>query len=160
MEQTKAYKDFGNSCVNEAGVSKGIYDDLRAQGMRFAKKGDYGNAITQYARIINEGKATALDYNAIGFNYILTKQYGKAIKFLQEGEKLDDTVLLIKLNLAHVYLLNDEFRKAKSIYKEYQSQNVNDSLSWIQKIKQDFALFKKVGIQNDDFERVLKLITN
>lgn len=160
MEQTKAYKDFGNSCINEAGVSKGVYDDLRAQGLRLTKKGDYGNAITQYARIIDEGKATALDYNAIGFNYILTKQYGKAIKFLQEGEKLDDTELLIKLNLAHVYLLNDEFRRAKSIYKEYQSQNVNDSLSWIQKIKQDFAVFKKAGIQNDDFERVLKLITN
>lgn len=160
MEQTKAYKDFGNSCINEAGVSKGVYDDLRAQGLRLTKKGDYGNAITQYARIIDEGKATALDYNAIGFNYILTKQYGKAIKFLQEGEKLDDTELLIKLNLAHVYLLNDEFRRAKSIYKEYQSQNVNDSLSWIQKIKQDFAVFKKAGIQNDDFERVLKLVTN
>lgn len=160
MEQTKAYKDFGNSCINEAGVSKGVYNDLRAQGLRLTKKGDYGNAITQYARIIDEGKASALDYNAIGFNYILTKQYGKAIKFLQEGEKLDDTELLIKLNLAHVYLLNDEFRRAKSIYKEYQSQNVNDSLSWIQKIKQDFAVFKKAGIQNDDFERVLKLITN
>lgn len=160
MEQTKAYKDFGNSCINEAGVSKGVYDDLRAQGLRLTKKGDYGNAITLYARIINEGKATALDYNAIGFNYILTKQYGKAIKFLQEGEKLDEAELLLKLNLAHVYLLNDDFRKAKSIYKEYQSQNVNDSLSWIQKIKQDFAVFKKLGIHNDDFERVLKLVTN
>lgn len=160
MEQTKAYKDFGNSCINEAGVSKGVYDDLRAQGLRLTKKGDYGNAITQYARIINEGKATALDYNAIGFNYILTKQYGKAIKFLQEGEKLDEAELLLKLNLAHVYLLNDDFRKAKLIYKKYQSQNVNDSVSWIQKIKQDFAVFKKLGIQNDDFERVLKLVTN
>jgi tetratricopeptide (TPR) repeat protein len=160
IEQTKAYKDFGNSCINEAGVSKGINDDLRIQALNFSKKGDYGSVITQYTRLINNGKAKALDYNAIGFNYILTKQYGKAIKFLQEGEKLDDTELLIKLNLAHVYLLNDDFRKAKSIYKEWQSQNVNDSLSWGQKIKQDFALFKKVGIQNDDFERVLKLVTN
>jgi hypothetical protein len=50
--------------------------------------------------------------------------------------------LLVKLNLAHAYLMNDELRNAKSIYKAYRSQNINDSLSWIQKIKQDFAVLK------------------
>ena len=158
IEQAKVYKDNGESCINETGVSKTIYNDLRGQALIFAKKGDYGNAIVQYLRIINDGKATAVDYANIGFGYIVTKQYGKAIKFLKEGEKLDNTELLVKLNLAHAYLLNGEFRNAKPIYKEYQVQNVNDSLSWIQKIKQDFATFKKAGIQNDDFDRIMKLI--
>lgn len=158
MEQTKAYKDFGNSCINEAGVSKGVYDDLRAQGVRLAKKGDYGNAIMQYARIINDGKATALDYNAIGFNYILTKQFGKAIKFLKEGENLDGAELLVKLNLAHAYLLNNEYRSAKNIYKEYQSQNVTTNLSWTEKVQQDFVLFRRTGLPSNDFEKVLKLL--
>ena len=160
IEQAKVYRDNGENCINETGVSKGVYNDLRSQALNFTKKGDYGNAIAQYTRIINDGKATALDYSNIGFAYIATKQYGKAIKFLKEGEKLDDTELLLKLNLAHAYLLNDEFRNAKSIYKEYQSQNVNESLSWIQKIKQDFSVFKKAGIQSDDFDRVLKLLAN
>jgi hypothetical protein len=31
-------------------------------------------------------------------------------------------------------------------------------LSWTQKIKQDFAAFKKAGIVSNDFERVLKLM--
>ncbi|MGO4819156.1 tetratricopeptide repeat protein [Flavobacterium sp. W22_SRS_FP1] len=158
MEQTKAYKDFGNSCVNEIGVSKGIYDDLRTRAENFAKKGDYGNSITQYRSIISEGKATALDYNGIGLNYILTKQYGKAIKFLKEGEKLDGTELLVKLNLAHAYLFNNEYGNAKTIYKEYRSQNLTSNLSWNQKTKQDFALFEKVGLPSSDFEKVLKLI--
>lgn len=131
---------------------------MRTQAAVFTKKGEYGRAIEQYLRIINDKKATAIDYANIGYAYIITKQYGKAIKFLQEGEKLDDTELLVKLNLAHAYLLNDEYRNAKSIYKEYQSQNVNDSLRWTQKIKQDFAAFKKAGIQNDDYDRVLKLL--
>jgi hypothetical protein len=158
MEQTKAYKDFGNSCIDETGVSKGVLEDYRALASNFAKKGDYGSAITQYTRIINEGKANISDYNAIGYNYILTKQYGKAIKFLKEGEKLDDTELLVKLNLAHAYLMNDEFKNAKLIYKKYQSQNVNDSLSWTQKVKQDFTVFQKTGLPSGDFERVLKLL--
>jgi hypothetical protein len=158
MEQTKAYKDYGNSCINEIGVSKGVYDDLRKQAEGFAKKGNYGEAITQYTRIISEGKATVLDYNGIGLNFILTKQYGKAIKFLREGEKLDGTELLVKLNLAHAYLLNNEYGNAKAIYKEYQSQNLTSNLSWTKKTKQDFALFQKRGLPSSDFDRVLKLM--
>ncbi|RDI54955.1 tetratricopeptide repeat protein [Flavobacterium glaciei] len=158
VERSKAFKDFGNSCFGESSLSKSVYEDLRKQAAALAKQGKQGEAIMKLTTIINDGKATALDYNAIGNNYLLTKQYGKAIKFLKEGEKLDNTELLIQMNLAHAYLLNDNYASAKAIYKEYQSQNVTDSLSWTQKIKQDFIAFKKAGIVSNDFERVLKLI--
>jgi hypothetical protein len=158
VERSKAFKDFGNSCFGESSLSKSVYDDLRKQAAALAKQGKQGEAILKFTTIINDGKATALDYNAIGNSYLLTKQYGKAIKFLKEGEKLDNTELLIQMNLAHAYLLNDNYSSAKAIYKEYQSQNVTDSLSWTQKIKQDFAAFKKAGITSSDFERILKLV--
>ncbi|TDE53432.1 tetratricopeptide repeat protein [Flavobacterium sp. GT3P67] len=158
VERAKAFKDFGNSCFGETSLSKSVYGDLRKQATLLAKQGKQGEAILKLTTIINDGKATALDYNAIGNSYLLTKQYGKAIKFLKEGEKLDSTELLIQLNLAHAYLLNDNYASAKAIYKEYQSQNVTDSLSWTQKVKQDFAAFKKAGITSGDFERILKLM--
>ena len=158
VERAKAFKDFGTSCFGESSLSKSVYNDLRKQAAVLAKQGKQGEAIQKLTTIINDGKATAVDYNAIGNSYLLTKQYGKAIKFLKEGEKLDHTELLIQLNLAHAYLLNDNYAAAKAIYKEYQSQNVTDSLSWTQKIKQDFAAFKKAGITSNDFERVLKLM--
>ena len=157
VERSKAFKDFGNSCFGESNLSTAVYEDLRNQATLLTKQGKQGEAITKLMSIINDGKATALDYNSIGSNYILTKQYDKAIKFLKEGEKLDDAELLIKLNLAHAYLLNDNYSSAKAIYKEFQAQNVTDSLSWNEKIQQDFEAFKKAGIQNKDFERVLKL---
>ena len=157
VERSKAFKDFDNSCFGESNLSTAVYEDLRKQATLLTKQGKQGEAITKLMIIINDGKATALDYNSIGSNYILTKQYGKAIKFLKEGEKLDDAELLIKLNLAHAYLLNDNYSSAKTIYKEYQAQNVTDSLSWNEKIQQDFETFKKAGIRNKDFERVLKL---
>jgi tetratricopeptide (TPR) repeat protein len=156
IEQAKVYKDNGESCIKESGVSSAVYNDLRNQAINLESKGAYAAAIPVYLRIITDGKANSLDYSAIGLNYILTKQYGKAIKFLKEGEKLDEAELLLKINLAHAYLLNNEYRSAKAIYKNYQSQNVNDSISWKQKIIQDFILFKKVGIQSDDFNKVLK----
>ena len=158
VERAKTFKDFGDSCFGESSLSKSVYDDLRKQAAVLAKQGKQGEAIMKLTTIINDGKATALDYNAIGNSYLLTKQYGKAIKFLKDGEKLDHAELLIQLNLAHAYLLNDNYALAKAIYKKYQSQNVTDSLSWIQKVKQDFAVFKKAGITSNDFERVLRLI--
>ena len=158
VERGKAFKDFGDNCFGESSLSKSVYDDLRKQAAVLAKQGKQGEAISKLTIIINDGKATALDYSAIGNSYLLTKQYGKAIKFLKDGEKLDHVELLIQLNLAHAYLLNDNYAMAKAIYKKYQSQNVTDSLSWRQKVKQDFAAFKKEGIASNDFERVLKLM--
>ncbi|RXM44260.1 M48 family metallopeptidase [Flavobacterium sp. YO12] len=157
VEKTKAYKDFGNACYKDEDISKNVYSDLRKQASLLIKQQKYNEAIPKLNSIINDGKATALDYSSIGYCFILTKQYGKALKFLKEGEKLDDTELLVKLNLAHVYLISDDYSEAKAIYKKYQTQNVTDSVSWKEKTKQDFTVFQKAGLPSKDFEKVLKL---
>ena len=158
IERSKAFVDSGNSCFNEKNTYNLVFGDLRNEAAALVKKGKYGEAIAKLAIIINEGKAIALDYNSIGVCYLFTKQFDKAIKFLKEGEKMDDAELLIKLNLAHAYLLNNDYQSAKVIYKKFQNQNVNDSLGWAEKIKLDFDTFEKVGIKNEDFNRVLKIL--
>ena len=160
VEKTKVFKDFGKACFNETGASNVIYSDLRNQALDLVKQGKYGEAISKLLIIIADGKATVLDYNRLGYAYIMTKQYGKAIKFLKQGEVLDNSELLLQLNLAHAYLLNKDFRSVKSIYKKYQSQNVTDGLGWTQKVKLDFETFEKAGLPNDDFGRVLRLFEN
>lgn len=160
IEKSKAYKDYGNACFSETGASDKVYFDLRTQAADLAKQGKYGEAIAKLSVIVVNGKPNATDYNNLGNAYIMTKQYAKGIKFLKEGEKLDDSELLIQLNLAHAYLLSKNFRSAKPIYKKYQSQNVNDSTSWIQKVKQDFETFKKAGLPSNDFDRVLRVFEN
>ena len=157
IEKSKVSKNFGKACFNETGASNVIYSDLRNQASDLAKQGKYGDAISKLQSIVVDGKATVLDYNALGYAYIITKQYGKAIKFLKLGETLDNSELLIQLNLAHAYLLNKDFKSAKSIYKKYQLQNVTDGLGWTQKVKLDFETFEKAGLPNADFERVLRL---
>jgi tetratricopeptide (TPR) repeat protein len=157
MEKIKAYKDYGNSCYNDTSISKNIYSDLRSQASKLIKNQKYGEAIALLNTVIADKKATALDYSSIGYCYILTKQYEKAVKFLKEGEKLDETELQLKLNLAHAYLVSDNYKDAKAIYKKYQTQNVTDSLSWIEKVKLDFAAFKKANLPSGNFDRVLDL---
>jgi hypothetical protein len=157
-ERSKAFKDFGTLCFNETGASNAFNSDLRTQAEVLAKKGNYGTAIAKMNTIINNGKGEALDYSTLGYFYLITKQYGKALKILKEGEKLEDTELLIQLNLAHAYLLNGNYKSAKSIHKTYSNQNVTDSLSWTQKTKLDFEAFQKAGIQHDDFNAILKIL--
>ncbi len=160
IEKSKAYKDFGNACLKETGASNTIYLDLRNQATDLVKQGQYGSAINKTIVIVANGQANAADYNTLGYSYIMTKQYGKAIKFLKEGEILDGSELLIQLNLAHAYMFNKDFKLAKSIYKKYQFQNVTNNLSWTQKVKLDFETFKKAGLPNGDFDRVLRLFEN
>ncbi|MBS7253841.1 tetratricopeptide repeat protein [Flavobacterium branchiicola] len=157
IEKTKVYKDFGNTCYKDADISKNVFNDLRTQTSALIKQEKYNEAIPKLNTIINDGKGTAVDYSSIGYCYILTKQYAKALKFLQEGEKVDDTELLVKLNLAHLYLVSNNYSDAKAIYKKYQNQNVTDSLSWKDKTKLDFTVFQKAGLPSKDFERVLNL---
>ncbi len=159
-EQSKSYKDYGDLCFVETGASKTVNSEIRSQVLDFMNKGDYGNAISKSLLLVDAGNATAQDYQTIGRAYILTKQYEKAIKHLKMGENIDPSELLVKLDLAHAFLLNKEFRMAKNIYKKYQGQNVTDTLNWVDKIKLDFDVFKKAGLSTEGFEKVLKLVKN
>ena len=160
IEKSKVYTDLGNACLKEIGTSDQLFSNLRNQITNLVKQAQFGEVITKTNIIIVNGKANALDFNTLGYSYLMTKQYSKAIKLLKDGEKLDDSELLIQMNLAHAYLLNKDFKTAKTIYKKYQFQNVTDSLSWSQKVKQDFDTFKKAGLPTNDFERVLRLLEN
>lgn len=160
IEKSKVYNDLGNACLREIGTSDKLFSDLRTQVADFVKQGKYSEAIDKSGIIVLYGKAKPTDFNTLGYSYLMTKQYAKAIKALKEGEKLDDSELLIQLNLAHAYLLNKDFTEAKSIYKKYQFQNVTDSLGWTQKVTLDFETFAKAGLPSDDFDRVLRLLEN
>jgi len=157
IEKSKVYNDLGNACLKEIGTSDKIFSDLRIQVADLIKQGKYAEVIEKSGMMVVYGKANAKDFNALGYSYLMTKQYTKAIKSLKEGEKQDDSELLIQMNLAHAYLLDDNFKLAKPIYKKYQFQNVTNNLSWSQKVKQDFDIFKKAGLPSGDFDRVLRL---
>lgn len=156
-EKTKAYKDGGIACYVESGAFTTIYDNNRLAASQFTAQGKYGLAIAKLLPIIDEKKAKASDYDALGINYIYTKQYDKALKFLKEGEQLDPTELLLQLHLAHAHLFKGNLGLAKSIYKKYQNQNVSDTTGWKEQVKADFTSFEKAGLPTQDFERILNI---
>ncbi|AWI26543.1 tetratricopeptide repeat protein [Flavobacterium pallidum] len=158
VEKTKVFKDLGNSCLSKSEDNLSIQSNIRNDAAKHFKNRKYNEAIRLLqAGIIDRGTAKALDYNAIGQYYLYSKQYEKAIKAFKEGEKLDNSELLIKLNLAHAYLLNNDFQAAKALHKKYMMQNVTASLSWKEKATADFNDFRSAKIDSGDFERILKL---
>lgn len=159
VEKSKAYKDFGAKCLANKLENQTILNGVRANSFQHFINKKYDKAIRLLqVGLIDNGNGKSVDYNALGTYYIYSKQYGKALKTLKEAEKMDDSELLIQLNLAHAYLLNDQYSEAKALYKKYKNQNISADESWINRTKADFEEMKKAGIQSDDFDRILKFI--
>lgn len=145
-------KNVNNIAINNELNSK------RQNAMIAAKRNDYTSAINIFTEIVNSENGTSMDYNSLGWYYLLTKQYFKAIKFLNIGDNIDDTNLFIKGNLAHAYLLTGEVEKAKEIYVKYKGQNINETMSWTQMVYSDFQEFKSRDINSPYFETIINLL--
>lgn len=160
-EKSKAFKDFGTECLSKNPANDAIHNGIRLDAFQHFKNKRYDEAIRLlHAGIIDNGNAKVLDYDALGTYYLYSKQFGKAIKYLKEGELLDDSELQIQLNLAHAYLLSGNYTEAKNLHKKYQNQNVSALMDWKTKTIQDFEDLKKTGFQSKDFDRILKLFND
>lgn len=159
IEKNKAFKDFGNACLLEKPANKSILTAIRLDAMQYFKNRKYEQAIDLLQTgIMENGNASVLDYNALGQYYLYSRQFDKALKALKEGEGKDESELLIQLNMAHVYLLKGDYKKAKEIHKKYRGQNVTPTLSWKARTQFDFDDLRKAGFVSDDFDRILKLL--
>ena len=158
-EKSKAYKDFGARCLSNKAENQTILNSIRVNSFQHFTNKKYDKAIRLlHVGLIDNGNGKVVDYNALATYYIYSKQYGKAIKYLKEAEKMDGSELLVQLNLAHAYLLNDQYGEAKALHKKYKNQNVSADESWINRTKADFEEMKKAGIQSENFDRILKYI--
>ena len=159
LEKTKICNDVANQILTAATPNTTILKSFRADVTEFAKQGKYDQAIALLENgLLIKNQSNAADLNLLGSCYLFTKQFQKALQTLTKGENIDPASLSIQLNLAHTYLLLGEYNKAKNIHKKYQNQNINTTISWKNKFRQDVLDFQKAGIVNDDFERILKKI--
>ncbi len=157
-EKAKILKDIEAICLAALGNTNIIDDSIRGDISKLVLAGKYDSAISKSLALVASGKATVLDYNQLAETYMMTKQFAKAIKNLKIAESMDNDELLVKLNLAHAYMFNDEVKYAKEIHEQYKSQNVTATQSWISKTKTDFEKFEKTGLVSKNFKKILRVL--
>ena len=157
-EKQKIFSDLTFVALKETKEDKILSELNRKKSEELFNSGKKEAAITMLENTIASASKSASDYNLLGKYYILTLQYEKALKTLKTAEKIDEYDLGIKLNLAHAYVLTDDFKKAKEIHKRFANQNISADVSWKQQTKDDFTEFEKQGVNSKYFSKILKLL--
>ena len=65
---------------------------------------------------------------------------------------------MIKGNLAHGYLFDNQFEKAKAIYLENKDAKLQDGVAFSQAVLNDFKDFQEAGITHRDTEKIKALL--
>ena len=132
-----------------------------ARARAHAKKKEYNAAVTDTL------KATELDpknggyYLNLGWYQLFNRKPPEAIAAsLKALELWPDKAVLIKTNLAHGYLFDNQFDKAKTIYLENKDAKLPDGKrTFSQVVLDDFKEFADAGITHPDMEKIKALLT-
>lgn len=159
IEKSAAIEQATDDALKKTGESQKYYSLFRERANAAINKGNFEDAITIIqSDLIAKNRAQSIDYATLGNYYILSKQFDKSEKTLNEAIAKDPTDINLQLQLAHLYLFTDRVSEAKDIHKKYKDQNVNSKTSWIQQTNKDFDLFKKCRLPEDNFKKILRVL--
>jgi hypothetical protein len=158
-EKNALISKYEEVSLAETGNTLAYNKRIRLEAKKFSSEGKYDDAIQLLNdKIINKGKATALDYNSLAEQYIFTKQFEKALKSLKNAEKIDSSELLVQLNLAHTYMFLENVDLAKKIHNKFTEHNVSVNQTWKNKTINDLDTFQKMNLPKDHFKKILRLM--
>ena len=159
LEKNKVLSDVLQSIYTEKPFNKTIATSIRQDAMQYLKEAKFSDGINLLeSTIVENGNATASDYYAISKLYIFTNQFDKSLEVLLKAQKLEAGNLLVQLNLAHTYMFLDNMELCKAIHKRFQNQNVLPTQTWKNKTINDLDEFKKAGLSDANFNKVLRII--
>lgn len=94
---------------------------------------------------------------------LLSNQLIKAQTLAETLAKNNPEDLVIQLNLAHIYLLSNQYKEAEKLYKKFQKQEIHPSqgsntegVVWEQMVASDFDFFIKNKIYHSSFDNIKK----
>ena len=157
-EKSSNLKQIEADCLKKTGDNQFIDDAIRAEIDQLIKSEKYELAINKLQNIVKKNNATAADFNNLCTCFLLTKQYQKALINIKKAEVLDNSDLQIQLNLAHSFMFIYDLKSARKIHEKFKNQNLNSTQSWTEKTKIDFEYFSKLGLPNDNFNKILRTI--
>ena len=89
---------------------------------------------------------------------LLSNHPREVIDLADDALKLDPTRFAVEVNRATALLLSGRVAEARTVYDKLgKTPHPNDArLSWIESVKEDLALLRRLGISNPDVEQVAR----
>jgi tetratricopeptide (TPR) repeat protein len=132
--------------------------DLRAE--LEARKKQYAAAIKDEQKAIELDPKNGRYYSNLGWCELFDRKPHESIAVsLKALELSPDKAVMIKGNLAHGYLFDNQFEKAKALYLENKDAKLHDGRAFNQAVLDDFKDFQEAGITHPDMEKIKALLT-
>ncbi len=127
-----------------------------------AKKKEYDAAVMDTLKAIELEPNNGGYYLDLGWYQLFNRKPREAIAAsLKALELSSDDAVMIKTNLAHGYLFDNQFDKAKTIYLENKNAKLRDGKrTFSQAALDDFKEFQDAGITHPDMEKIKALLTS
>jgi tetratricopeptide (TPR) repeat protein len=168
-----AYLNRGNAKDDKGDVEEAIADYTRGIELNpkdskacyyradlHAKKKEYHSAVEDALRAIELDPKNGDYYLSLGWYQLFNRKPREAIAAsLKALELSPDDAVVIKTNLAHGYLFDNQFDKAKAIYLENKGAKLHDGRPFSQTVLDDFKEFQAAGITHPDMEKIRALLT-
>jgi tetratricopeptide (TPR) repeat protein len=124
------------------------------------KKKQYDAAAKDLQKAIELDSNNGQYYLNLAWCQLLNRKARQAIAAsLKALELSPDDAIMIKTNLAHGYLFDNQFDKAKAIYLENKDAKLaDDKRSFSQAVLDDFKQFREAGITHPDMEKIQALL--
>ena len=90
---------------------------------------------------------------------LFNKRPSDALAAAEEAASSDPAALGIEINRAHALLFLDRFEVAKLIYIGNGDKPIDQSKTFAQAVRDDFAEFRKYGIDNPRMKEIETLFT-
>jgi hypothetical protein len=126
--------------------------------------------VTEEEQLKNEKDIDAIEklknnlsqnYNGLGWELMLTKHLENTGLYFKKSLEYDSTNVYAKGNLAHFYLFDNQFEKAKSEYLRLKDEPIKENKRY-KTLKEaflaDFKDFEKACITNEHIEEIISLL--
>jgi tetratricopeptide (TPR) repeat protein len=156
-EYDAAIKDFDRALELDPKYGDAYY--MRADIK--AKNKQYEAAVKDIQKAIELDPNNGDYYLDLGWYQFFNRKSREAIAAsLKALELSPDKAVMIKGNLAHGYLFDNQFDKAKAIYLENKGAKLqDDERSFGQAVLDDFKEFEEAGVTHPDMEKIKALLT-
>ena len=130
-------------------------EDMKLKINELEQKGDF-------ASMASLAERTALEFPSIAIqtkhmrSLLLSNQLSKAQILAEALAKNNKDNLVIQMNLAHIYLLSNQYKEAEKQYLKYKKWQTTEGVTWEQMIESDFDFFVKNKIFNSSYDNIKK----